>query len=121
LLDLQRNHSRPGDSDVQAIVRLAARRFRRIISRAGREPDVPILGGSDLRGVSRVSADEASEQLACLGRDIHGEQEMSHHWHPVTAKDESLNIPEVERTSRRFLRMRLCRRGFVPTTLEDAA
>jgi hypothetical protein len=82
---------------------------------------VPILGRSDLRGVSLVSADEAPEEFACFRRQVHSEQEMPHHRHPVTAKDETLNIGEVECSPRRFARMRVYRRGFVPTTPEDAA
>src|SRR5260370_4852186 len=44
LLDLQRDHSWPGNSDIQAIVRLTTRGFRRIVSRTRPKPAVPIFG-----------------------------------------------------------------------------
>ena len=46
--DLQRNHSRPGDAEVQAIVGLATRSIGGIVPRSRLEPDVPVFGSGDL-------------------------------------------------------------------------
>src|SRR5258708_16531319 len=67
-----------------------------IVSRPRRKPDVPIFGSSNLRRVGLISTDETSEQLARLRRGNNGQQEMPHHWHFVTAENESLNIGEIE-------------------------
>jgi hypothetical protein len=46
---------------------------------------------------------------------------MPHHRHPVAAKDEALNIGEVECAFRRFSRMSIGQGGLVLTSPEDTA
>ena len=94
--DFQCDQSWPGDADVEAIVRLAAWNVGGIVLRSGLESNMPVLCGGDLRGVGLVAVDESTQELASLARYADGKQEMPHHRHSVAAKDEALNICEVE-------------------------
>ena len=71
IFDLQRNHSRPGNAHVQAVVGLVARDVGWIVSRSRLEAHMPVFGGGDLRRVGFIAADKPSEQLACLGGMAH--------------------------------------------------
>src|SRR5438105_1628599 len=86
--DLQGDQPGPGNADVEAIVGLATRYIGRVVSRPRFEPDMPILGGRDLWRVQLVAADESSKQLAGLGGNVHRQQEMPYHRHPVASQDE---------------------------------
>ena len=97
LFDLQRNQSVPGDAHIQAVVGRVARGCGRIVERAGREPDMPVLGRRDLWGVGFVAADQASQLPPRLRRISDGQQKMPHHRHPVGAEDEPLDVREVQR------------------------
>src|SRR5882757_6548921 len=55
--DLQRQHSWPGNADVEAIVGLAARGVAGIVARSRFEPDVPVFSCGDLWRVSLIVAD----------------------------------------------------------------
>ena len=96
ILDLQRQQSRPGDAQVQAIVGLAARRLRRIVSRARLESDVPVPGRRDLGGVGFIAVDEPPEELAGRRGDIDLQEEMPHDRHAVAADDEALNVFQIQ-------------------------
>ena len=120
--DLQRNQSGPRDTDVEAIVGRATRGSGGVVARSGREPDVPILGRRDLRGVGFVAADEPSELPARLCRSSDRQQEVPHHRHRVRAEDEPLDVREVERRPsrapdcRHSLRVRV---AFRPSNLSE--
>src|SRR5712672_991669 len=64
ILQPQRDETGPRNSQVEAIVGLAARERGEIVSWSRREPDMPVLGGGDLRRVRLIAADEPSEQRA---------------------------------------------------------
>ena len=96
ILDFQGNETRPGDPEVEAIVGLAAREIGQIVSRPRLEPDMPVLGGGDLRRVGLVAADEPSEKISRLGGDTDRQQEMPHHRHSITPENEALDIVELQ-------------------------
>src|SRR5467141_77157 len=74
--DLQRDQSRPGNADVEAIVGFALRDIRGVVAWPRLEPYVPVLGGRDLWRVQVLATDESSEQLPGLGGNVHRQQEM---------------------------------------------
>ena len=96
MFEPQRHQSRPGETDVEAVVRRMARSIGEIVSRSGPEPHVPVLGGRDLRGVGFVAAHEPPELPARLCRRFDRQQEVPHHRHQVSAENEALNVGEVE-------------------------
>ncbi len=96
-LHLQRHQSGPCDADVETIVGRATRGIGGIVSRSGRKPHVPVLGSRELRGVGFVAAHEPSKLPARLCRTSYRQQEMPDHRHSVSAKNEPLNVREVER------------------------
>ena len=97
LFDLERNESGPRDTDVEAIVGRATRSIGEIVSRSGREPDMPVLGRRDLRDVGFVAADEPRELPARFCRSSDRQQEVPHHRHRVGAENEPLDVREFER------------------------
>jgi hypothetical protein len=58
---------------------------------------MPVFGGSDLRRVGLIAADEPAEQLSGFSGGTDRQQEMPHHRHSVPAQDKSLNICEIQR------------------------
>ena len=75
-LEFQRHEPRPRDPEVEAVVRAAVRGLRRIVSRSGREPHMPLVRSGDLRGVGFVAAHEPAELSARFCRSSYRQQEM---------------------------------------------
>ena len=96
MFELQRDHSGPGDAEVETIVGLAPRRIRLIICGPRPKADPPVPGCCDLRRVGLVAADEPAEKFARFRRDADLQQEVPHHRHPIAAQDETLDVLKIQ-------------------------
>ena len=82
---------------------------------------MPVLGRRDLWGIGFVTTDEPPELPARLCRSSDRQQEMPNHRHPVRAKDDPLDVREVELGLVLVPRNALSRCGFIDRSTAQPA